>query len=559
MVKNYKLKLKALLSLYVLLCASLFSYLYLIRFETIAFGQYIFWGLVSLIYIILIIQIFITNFSKKLEALMLLQLVIFSLLLNSIFQLPFSLIYGSDSSMESYVVKTLIDNGHIRLNLTNYSFWPIVHIYGAIVYNLTNWDLNYVMKYVPSFIALSVIPLIYVFFKQVLEKEDQKYKLAFLATIFFIFLYNRILFGSIFVRQTIAIPILLLIIYFYYKRPNLSDHNKILISILIITLVFEIAMSHHFTSFLLIIFFIILFTYEYIGKKYFAKKDFNKNNQFFLICGVIILFYWAYIAILPLMSVGTFVNELITPSAADPTFGQSMHVNTIRDYMILFGFLLFNGFFGLIMLFQFKKIKEYQVFILFLVFCGIAGVVNFFFIQSIFPDRFLLFGWLFGSVALIVAISKLESSKLKKISIGLFILFFFYNIYEIEPNVYTHPADIINQPNIEGYDLINNINMSNATYLSTAGDRSIVWSIYGNSRATSATDLDLLSKNLNKNYTYFKFVIWNKKVDQIPLDIETNEKMKIYRNYVSEIDQSTDTNYLKIADTNGISIYRRKT
>lgn len=553
MVKNSK-TIKALLSLYILLCASLFCYLYLIRFETIQYGEYIFWSLVTSIYLILIVQIFITEFKGKLEALMLLQLVIFSLLLNSIFQLPFALTYGSDSSMEEYVVKTLISNGHITLDLNTYSFWPIVHIYGAIVYHMTNLDLNSVIKYVPSFFTLTVVPLIYVFFRQALGKSDQKYTLAFLATLFFICLYNRILFGAIFVRQGIAIPFFLLIIYLFYIRSNFSEKNtKILISILMIGIVFAISMAHHFTSFLLLIFLIIISLHEF-----FEKRSVDQMSGFFILCGVIIISYWAYIAIAPLMTLGTFTQSLINPVTTDPTYSQSTHINNLRDYVILFGFFFFNGIFASILLLKYKKIKDNQVFVLFLFLCGIGGIISFFGSQSIYPDRFLMFGWLFGTIALILAIYKIDNSKIKKICLGLFIIFFFYNIYQIEPAVYSEPQNVLSQPTLENFALINNINMTNGTILSTSRDISVVWSIYGNTRTTSATDLDLLNTNLNRNYTYYKFVIVDNNLNQIPIDIETKHKLNIYQNYVSKIDKNPDFNYQKIADSNNVSIYIRR-
>ncbi|MGB9937076.1 MAG: hypothetical protein ACPK7O_05100 [Methanobacterium sp.] len=551
--ENLKFPLKISVSIMVILMSLLFSILYLARNGQT--NEILFWVLIISIFTVIFLQYKFSKFSKKEEFILVIELVLLNILLHGIYQLPFETIYGADSYSDMVAVKDILISGHVQ-NSLSVSLWPSIHLFGVSVFYLSNIDVSNIIKYGAMLIEISFPLLLYISFKKIIcykYPHVRNANIAFLATLFCISIQSHIQFNSTFIRETIAIIILLLFLYFYYKRMYTDKKEKnIVFSILILISIIELTLSHHFTSFMLIILFLMLYFYE----KFF-KNEFSSN--ILILIFVIIFAYWTYIALLPLMTMGDFIQSMLYPGH---TYAELANINvgeiaTIRGEILLYGFLLFNAFFSLILLIKYRFIKKVYSFVLFLFFCGAVGFLGTFFLSiTIYPTRLISFGWLLGSLPLILAIYKIDNIKIKKISLLVVFLFLIFNIYQIEPAIYTDLNGVYTQPSIEDYAAINTINMSNGNILSFQNDKLAILDVYGNKNATSL-DSSTVNQRIKAAYNnYYDFVILNKNfISFIDTDKVAKYSYASYLNYTKSLD--TFNNYQKVYDSNDVSIYQK--
>jgi hypothetical protein len=554
--------------IFIILSTILFSYLYLARYENQ--NEIIFWFLIIGLMSTIFLQGILSKFNGNEVYILLFELLILNILLHGIFQFPFYLNYGTDSHYETNIATSVINSGHIQFN-TDLSLWPILHILAASSSYLTNIDILTLTKYMGILIDFSVPILLFVFFKLLIFNEKQKSQISFLAVLVYITITNHIEFNATFIKETMALPIMIMILYFYYKR---FQNSNIWLSVILIILVAEIAFTHHFSSFMIILILLTIMIYGFITDKIYESKFsfkskfiFNikfKNvpvkNNLILYTIVVILAYWVFIALLPVTTFSFFISNLIHPSI--PTYSDMANITvgqfaTLKGYIVFYGFFIFNGIFASILLIKYNSIKRIYPFVLVLFICGIIGFVGTF-IASVYinPDRLITYGWLFGTLPLLLAIFKINNFKIKKICMLLIFLFLLFNVFQISSSYYTESSNIFLQPTPQDYVGIEKINMSNGNILSYQNDKMAVIDIYGNINGTSlfpTKDVKTDVKMANNNY--YNYIIINKFYVN-SLNYENKNIYNYYTEYLKYInDLNNFTNYQKVSDSNKLSVY----
>lgn len=568
MAKNIKPTLKLLFSTYILLCLILILYLNHIQFEIVKNGYFIFWALVISIYFLLFLQGFIYKQNSKAENFLIIELIVLNIVLYGIFQLPFLMYFGADAHFEKNVINYILIYGNINLELNVLSPWPLFHVFGSIL-TLVIENIYQTMKIGP-FILGSLLPvLIYKFFHKIMDvtqfnKEDNDLRLnnvqiVFFATIFFISVYNQFLMSSTFIRQTFAVILIILILYFYFLRFSYNNWDNIIISVILIVLIFAITMTHHFSSLILLLSFSILIISEIYMHKIPRKLQFkmldNKNKvtlTFLILILIAIVSYWTFVAYLPLITISEFANSLLNPVST--TYSQSMHIDTIKDNILFYGFFILNGISLIILLIQFNKIKKIYPLVLILVACGMVGFMGLFFSKiGLYPDRFLLFGWIFGSLPLIIGIISFKNQKLVRIGFIFIFIFIGFNFYQIDPNIYSNPNEVITQPSLEDYSLINKTNITYGPILAGDSHKQVIADLCGYEGIDTVLSNPKRIIDQLKLGNYYKFIIVSSKYENYVKSNTQFQELSFYHNFTKEIDTNTD--YNKIADSNNLSIY----
>jgi hypothetical protein len=121
---------------------------------------------------------------------------------------------------------------------------------------------------------------------------------------------------------------------------------------------------------------------------------------------------------------------------------------------------------------------ETYSFTVFLFLCGFIGFMNLYFIEAaVFPDRFLMYGWLFGFAPLVAAILNGKHKWLRKIGVFLLVASLLFNIYMIDPTAWDAKAEErgSTEVSVQDYALANTFNFSSGTIL---GDSNALLAIY---------------------------------------------------------------------------------
>jgi uncharacterized membrane protein len=471
----------------------LIVYLYSIRWN-MHLPVSMFWLSIGLVIFNIILQIFfIKSFDIRI---LLLELSVLCIALHLIYQIPYYGLYGLDVYDDLASTKGILNSGFIRGSKTlinNTAYWPIIHIYGVICSYVTGCGIRTIVKWLPSFIGAIPILILYLLVKQLFKKDS----IAVLSTLLFVCLEHHILFSSLFIRETVALVSAICCVYLYFTAKR-SSQPIIYLALAMLFLVVTI-LAHHLTSFMLVLFFLLHFIVSWC-----FERHTNNHNvvtvspitlSFLLLSFVLILSYWVYVINTPLYSIALFIKDLLTPGAwLTGTYSQEAGITyssilSLRGRIIYLGFYFFNFIFASILLYnlrsqKFVRIENYS-FTLYLFFCGLVGFLSLYFIKArAYPDRFLMFGWLFGFVPLVFAILAFIKDRHKKLGIALLIVFMFFNIYTIEPTAWdikTRTRGYVPATTQEDYSFAKTLNISNGKGLVTYVNQNLVlYDIYNN-------------------------------------------------------------------------------
>jgi len=531
-----------------------FISLYVYDLNTIYSSSYLFWIPILIIYSILFIQLLIFPDLKSGTIVVLTELVLLNIVLHGLFQFPFSIFYGDDPHYDLNALENILISGHIiPSNINgNVSLWPLIHIYGAIVSGIINLNLYGAVKISPLLIELSLPITLYILFKKVVVKESVATKVSLFSVLFFITIFNHIEFGSEFVRQTIAISLLIIAIIFFNKIIN--GNNKICIWIIGFILVAELTLAHHFSSLIYIILIIVVGVYNLI-----VKHNPKFKYSLIIISTIIVLGYWIYFAIFPLLSITSVINNIILQEQMSYLSKSSISIGsliTTRSLIVFYGFFVFNIIFSIILITYYKRLVKLYDYVLFLFICGGIGAMSLFFsILAIYPDRLLTFGWLFGGLPLIYSIYMINNKIIKILSVCIIFTFFVYNIYLINPSQYENPADVITQPTLEDYRIANTIDISNYTSLTYINNKNAFYDIY-NKDPGSMMAIREVTDNIHNNSYYYDCIVINDKFDDKIINDPSLYKYHIYTSYFNFIRNNNE--YNKIISSNNIEIFLKK-
>lgn len=541
-------------------------------------SPFFFWLSISIIFGCILYQVLKVELTNIFKNLILLEISLTACAFHLIYQIPYYGLRDTDVYFDLNSLKGILLNGFIRGNpeyINGTSYFPIIHLLGAQLSLLTNLCPFDVAKWLPLLMGLLLPLILYLLFFTIFKDE----KISLLSTLIYIAMQNNILLGSLFIRENIAMIFFITFIYLYFSD---NSPKKVILSIIFITM---ITLSHHLTSFILIIFFIVhmLFTnLLYPNCKNFFSKYASPRREFEINALVLVFIipfaYWIYIAVQPLIVIDSFLRGLIQ-SDSSVTYAQFANIGyssimSLRGHVLYIGFYIFNIIFGFMLLYQLisstkKKTFEISTFTLFHMLMGLLGFLFLYFIPTnvaiLFPDRFLAYGWLFGIAPLVIFINNIKNKRISKIGVLIIFAFLLFNIYSIEtPALDPSHKDVALAPSEEDYAFagnhafaekftFNNESFENNMYL--CAFQNTLMSIYDKSNYLGN---DLYSPiSVNSNINDFNWIVVNK------MDLESKRSIPNLKGTSQQVSQQvlnidTEKSLNKVYDTNNIASYSKK-
>jgi hypothetical protein len=481
----------------------------------------LFWVAVALMVGTITFQILRIKLSPSYVKVVLLEIAVTCFVFHLIYQIPYYGLRGSDAYGDMASARGILSSGFVMgapQYINAYSYFPMIHIFGAMLSLITGIDLFSVVKWFPSFLDVALIPLLYLLVRSIFKEE----KIALLSALLFACLQHHILFSSLFIRETYALVLAVCCVYLYFSAKH-SPHPATNYALSIVCLIGTV-FAHHLTSFMFLVFLLIHFLVTkasevpslrrvYFGKTITGEKV---TITFLSIAFVALFAYWIFVVMSPLYTLTTFVRDVFTSSQwgartyAETTGISGAFIRTIRGYIIFYGFFFFLFIFGFILLYRLlpraknRRVETYSS-TLFLFLCGLIGGLSLYVIApAAFPDRFLMFGWLFGFAPLVVAILKGKHKWLRRFCVFLLIAFMLFNIYMIEPiNYNPREEGIPLVTSQEDYALAYTLNFSGGKIYGYQNPVMAIYDVHNN----LGTIFSLSEVNLTK----FDWIIINKK------------------------------------------------
>lgn len=524
---------------------------------------HIFWVSISLIFGSIVYQIIKIKLSTYFIKVVLFEIAIVGFVFHLIYLIPYYGLRGSDEYFDFNSMKSILLSGFVRgvpqyINTTSY--WPMIHIIGAQLKLITNLNAFDVVKWFPPLMSIALTLMLYLLIRNIFGDE----RVALLSILLFNSLQHYIIFGSAFVRETIAIVYIVGFVYIYF-----SANSPIKIALSIIFLI-SLTLSHHLTSLIIFIFLSI----HFISSKVLLSSTFSNLHSktnfsgkkitpvIFLLAIMIPLAYWMYVYIQPLVTIVTFFKGM-TSSTDTSTYAQISNISlstiqTIRGYIIYLGFYFFNLIFSAILLYQlFHNAKKQQLeiysFSIFLLILGAFGFLILYIIPIktvfLFPDRLLAYGWIFGFAPLTLCILTREHKWFKRTGILLLVAFLLYNIYVIEPTAWDLNAEgVAMATSEEDYALANTLNFHGD--IKIGAHQNSLMAIYDihnyvGINIFTMTDLDI------QDYDWI--IVQKKQLELQNKYIPNNMSYKL-----DEIEQHPSMNVIKIYESNSLAAYKMK-
>lgn len=375
------------------------------------------------------------------------------MLLHLVYQVGYFGLRGSDSYADYNFFKSILNYGHFSL-AGWIEGWPMIHIFSTSVTLITKIEALTVAKFIPSVISsLIVFP-----FYSLVHAVYMNNKVSLLSSLLFSTIPQFVTFEALFIREVFGLFVMILFLYLIYISKKKKDNLLVFLSIFLMPIM---VLSHHFTSFQLLIlmsiYIFIFFTSNYLGKNNFYNitnltDSFNIKNSYLLFF-VILLFYWSYYAIFVFGKfLDTFyeicgVNEFVA-YAQGTSLGSP--IITLRGEILYYGFYLFLFLFvGLLiikLIVQRKSLKiEDLLFFTFFIFSNFYGFLALYYLGSLTsPQRCLSAGWMIGIMSIVDILSIFKNVYQKNCFVLLLFIFMLFNIYSIDPYY------LKNDPSIKG-------------------------------------------------------------------------------------------------------------
>lgn len=507
--------------------ALLVFYLLSIRWQ-IYLPTTLFWVAVASMLGTITYQILKIELSPSYFKVVLLEIMVTCFVFHLIYVITCYGLAGYDASLDLVSTKGILSSGFVLgdpQSISVYSYFPTIHILGAILSMITGIDLFSVAKWFPPLIDVPLIPLVYLLVRSIFKEE----KVALLSALLFACVQNYMYFSSSFIRETIALVLAVCCVYLYFSARH-SPHPTTNYALSIMCLIATV-FAHHLTNFLLLIFlsthFLVTKATEvpFFRRAYFGDKITGEKvtTTFLSIAFAATLAYWTFVIGYPLYTLTTFVRSIFTPSQwGVQTYAQAVgisatSIHTIRGYILYYGFYFFNLVFASILLYRLlprakNPRTETYSFTLFFFLCGLMGFVSLYLVTAaVFPDRFLAYGWLFGFAPLTVAILKGKHKWLRRVGVLLLVASMFFNIYMTAP-IFWSPSrgDPPAAPSLEDYALANTFNISNETILATQNIVATIYEVQYNLSSSVASQNSIVTYSGQVDLSNFDWVIIQK-------------------------------------------------
>lgn len=441
----------ATIPVFFLCIALLFGYLLAMRFY-FPLPTAVFW--VATIAAILVILFQITQIPwPGYEGFLLTEILILGVALLSVYQIPFSGIYESDSYENMMVTRKTLEYGVLTAarpgTETAVYGWPLTNIYGAELHFLTGMTTFNIAKW-SSLIMSSIFTLLmYIIVKKVFKSE----KAAFLTILLIVTLQYFTVYRISFKSENIALVIMMAMLFFLTQAEG---NNRVKFSGLSILCLAGVVLAHHLTPLMLLILLLACLATSRItglaGKTPLSKKPtIVATATVALLTFVGVFSYWLYVYDEPLVALARLGQTLLTQELGTGTPAEQLGllqpeiIPTIRGLITLYGYYFFHAVFAIILLhkifFQPKdKSPEFYSFAAFLFICGVIVALRMYFLSSqpvnIPPGRLFAWGWMFGFAPLVVGI--LENKPTWSLKAGIILLagFMLFNVYTTPENTW---------------------------------------------------------------------------------------------------------------------------
>lgn len=307
----------------------------------------------------------------------------------------------NDSSLDLTLTRLIQESGIWYPNMgfdviRGYSLYPVLHMWTASLSIVTGMDAAVWARIFPFIFQPLVIIFFYLGLKQVFSKE-----VAFLACIMFN-LNGSLHFWEYYVSEFMALIFFSMCIYFVFRRYKRRD-NRASFTFLIIFSVFMTVISHHWTSYNLVILFGILaffpIFYDYLHQLVVQRTRAPRKTRIgegrivenmllmtTLIITALWTFYLAYnLTVIQVVQFVSFFANVLSPSAS--FVGHSMTGLDFESRISLYFGYSVLGFLGIVELarrFFAKKHKNYDdcIFESWFIFAGIYIFVGTFMLPS---------------------------------------------------------------------------------------------------------------------------------------------------------------------------------
>lgn len=524
-----------------------------------------FWVAVALMVGTIIYQCLKIELSPSYAKVVLLEIAVTCFVFHLIYQIPYYGLRGADAYIDMTSVKGILSSGFVMgdpqyINLQSY--FPMIHVFGAVLSLITSIDLFSVVKWVPSLSGVALIPLLYLLVRSIFKEE----KIALLSALLFVCLQHHILFSSLFVRETIALVLAVCCVYLYFSAKH-SPHPANNYASSIVCLIGTV-FAHHLTSFMLLIFLLIHFLVTKVSQVPSLRRAYfrdsltgEKVTTTFLSIALVALFaYWIYVVTFPLYTLATLARDIFNPSQwgvrtyAEIAGISATSIRTIRGHIIFYGFYFFHLIFGLILLYQLlgkaknRRVETYSS-TLFLFLCGLVGFLSLYLVApAAFPDRFLMFGWLFGFAPLVFTILKGNHKWRQRVGVCLLIAFMLFNVYMIEPAAWDAGAEEVPlATSRKDYTLANAFDFSGGKIFGFQNPLMAIYDVHNN--------LGTIFTLSEINLTDFDWIVIEKK----SLELEKKYFPEPRTSTIAELELLATgqfTNYTKIYDSDSIFVFK---
>jgi hypothetical protein len=329
-----------------------------------------FWVIVIFLSFLMVWQVGKTENSAAREGIVLCEIFFlgFALYLIFVVTVPYGL-FGRDVHHDYYVAKTIMEYGwpipeqaYIVPHTYSYSEYPAIHILGGVVSNILGIKLFAiegsftVTKWLPTIIS-SCLPLL-VF--AIVKRMYHNGQVALLASFGSLALYYHLFFHSMFVRETVAFPVYLAFIFLYVVNVTRLRASTAVSSLCILAL-FALALAHHLTFVMLLIYLtilpIVLYLSNKVGRRVFRwPTPFARLDFTMLMLALVIFFaYTMYIGEGAFGLLAQYIKDLLHPVVITKyVTGERV----LRDQTLFYLRMFFAATFALLVLIQILKNRK---------------------------------------------------------------------------------------------------------------------------------------------------------------------------------------------------------
>jgi uncharacterized membrane protein len=314
----------------------------------------IYFILITIIFCIIMIQIFSSAFNNKiLEYIVLTE--IFLLLLNLIWgvTLKYPLYFGSTDILPHIaMVNSIIVSGHVSEFMDLYQFFPLYHILAAMGIFISNTQLETGFFIFLGLAYITVLMFAYLFFKTITKDT----KISLLSLLIFSFAKEVLFYGMYMITRSMAFIFFIIILYLLIKKRPLEFGFKFILLILTMSLILTHQVTLTYVSIILIV---MLILNRYIYDKNEQKNLFLKYIFLFIVSSSA---YWLYVAFgFITQTFRSFrTSETVTPIAIVTV--QESAFSFIQNHIVI-AISIFFITFGFATLLNIKKVDKDLVFI----------------------------------------------------------------------------------------------------------------------------------------------------------------------------------------------------